>query len=264
MAFDIETYSRIGGRLDLDGLDLKTGFQARPLGPGALGCLQYMHDIEHHTVCYLRELLVTKAHEDPDVTTFLTIWNYEEHWHGEAIGEVLAAHGRPHGASRVASVRSSLKRSDRLRPMWFMLGSGLVPDLAAIHMVWGALNEWTTQAAYSLLIRREDHPVLTELLKRIMKQEGRHIDFYATQARARLEQSRTTQRLTRWALRKYWRPVGHGVRPDGETRHVIEYLFTGDEGRAAAERIDRNINRMPGLDGLNLVKGMIEGYGLAA
>jgi hypothetical protein len=264
MAFSIDTYSRIGGRLDLSGLDLKAGFQHRPLGPGALGCLQYMHDIEHHTVCYLRDLLVTRAHQDPDITTFLTIWNYEEHWHGEAIGEVLEAHGRPNGAARVAAMRSGLEKKDRFRPLWFILGSGLVPDMAAVHMVWGAVNEWTTQAGYSLLTRREDHPVLTELLKRIMKQEGRHIDFYATQARARLDESKATQRLTRWALRKYWHPVGHGVRPEAETRQVIEYLFAGAEGMAAAERIDRNIDRMPGLAGLHLIKGVVENYRAAA
>ncbi len=131
-------------------------------------------------------------------------------------------------------------------------------------MVWGALNEWTTQAGYSLLTRREDHPVLTELLKRIMKQEGRHIDFYSCEARSRLERSRVTQRLTRWALRRYWRPVGHGVRPEGETRQVIEYLFAGSEGMAAAERIDRNIDRMPGLAGLHLVRGVVEQYRMAA
>jgi hypothetical protein len=264
MAFDIDTYSRIGGRLELDGIDLAGGFKDRPLGPGALRCLQYMHDIEHHTVCYLRDLLVTRAHEDPDITTFLTIWNYEEHWHGEAIGEVLEAHGRPNGASRVAAVRAQMHRSDRLRPVWFILGSGLVPDMAAVHMVWGAVNEWTTQAGYSLLTRREEHPVLTELLKRIMKQEGRHIDFYATEARARLERSRNSQRITRWALKRFWRPVGHGVRPEDETRHLVRYLFSGDEGMAAAERIDRNVDRLPGLAGLHLVKGIVDRYRVAA
>jgi hypothetical protein len=139
-----------------------------------------------------------------------------------------------------------------------------VPDMAAIHMVWGAVNEWTTQAGYSLLTRREEHPVLTELLKRIMKQEGRHIDFYASEGRARLERSRATQRLTRWALRRFWRPVGHGVRPEAETRHLVEYLFSGDEGMAAAERIDRNVDRLPGLAGLDLIKGIVEKYRPAA
>jgi len=44
-----------------------------------------------------------------------------------------------------------------------------------------------------------------------MKQEGRHIDFYATQARTRLSDSRAAQRLTRWALDHFWSPVGTGV-----------------------------------------------------
>ena len=62
-----------------------------------------MHDVELHTICYLRDLLVTPAHADPDVTTFLSCWAYEELWHGEALGDVLAAHGRPSGAARVSA-----------------------------------------------------------------------------------------------------------------------------------------------------------------
>lgn len=58
-----------------------------------------MHDVEHHTSCYLRNLLNTRAHHDPDVTTFLTLWNFEEHWHGEALGRVLAAHGEAAGSA---------------------------------------------------------------------------------------------------------------------------------------------------------------------
>ena len=56
-------------------------------------------------------------------------------------------------------------------------------------MTWGAVNEWTTQAAYARLAQRADHPVLTELTKRIARQEGRHIDFYAAEARRRLGES---------------------------------------------------------------------------
>ncbi len=36
-------------------------------------------------------------------------------------------------------------------------------------------------------VQRAGHPVLTELLGRIMRQEGRHVDFYATEATRRLE-----------------------------------------------------------------------------
>ncbi len=69
-----------------------------------------MHDVELHTICYLRDLLVTPAHNDPDVTTFLSCWAYEELWHGEALGDVLAAHGRPSGAQRVDVAAPTTRR----------------------------------------------------------------------------------------------------------------------------------------------------------
>jgi hypothetical protein len=36
--------------------------------------------VENHTVCYLRNILVARAHKDPDLTSFLTMWNLEEYW----------------------------------------------------------------------------------------------------------------------------------------------------------------------------------------
>jgi hypothetical protein len=254
MAFDVDDYVRRGGRLKWDDLGLREAFTAAPLADGILRCLQYMHDIESHTICYLRDTLVTSAHADPSVTTFLTAWNYEEHWHGEAIGEVLAAHGRPSGRQRVADVRRGLSRKDRWRPLSFMIGSALLPDMVAVHMVWGAINEFTTQAGYGLLARKAGHPVLGELLRRIMRQEGLHIDFYVSEGARRLGASRATQRLVRMALNRFWRPVGHGVRPPEETDFVISYLFGSDEGTAAAARIDRRIAKLPGLSGLQLVQ----------
>jgi hypothetical protein len=82
------------GSLDLAGIDFDA-FTTHPLDGDTLRCLRYMHDVEHHTVCYLRDILVTRAHRDPELTAFLSMWVYEEFWHGEAIARVLAAHGDP-------------------------------------------------------------------------------------------------------------------------------------------------------------------------
>ena len=84
MGFDLDTYRSISAKLDTTDIDFSS-FRDRPLAPDVLRCLRYMHDVEIHTVCYLRDVLVTQAHKDPDITAFLTMWNYEEHWHGEAI-----------------------------------------------------------------------------------------------------------------------------------------------------------------------------------
>ena len=248
----MKTYQRLSEKLEMDDLDFDT-FRDQPLSPEALRCLRYMHDVENHTVCYLRDVLVTRAHRDPEVTSFLTLWNYEEFWHGEAIAAILAAHDEPAGNGRIAALRQRLPKGDAWKPLSFQLASRLTPHLTAVHMTWGAVNEWTTQAAYARLAKLADHQTLSELLRRIMKQEGRHIDFYATQARTRLSDSRAAQRLTRWALDHFWSPVGTGVVPDQEVRFLSTYLFGDPDGLAMADRIDRRVDRLPGLSGLNLL-----------
>jgi hypothetical protein len=256
MSFNIDTYRSISAKLDLDDIDFGS-FRDRPLDAQALRCLRYMHDVESHTVCYLRDVLVTRAHRDPEVTSFLTLWNYEEFWHGEAIAKILDAHDEQAGTSRVAALRQRLPKRDAWRPLTFQLASAITPHLTAVHMTWGAVNEWTTQAGYARLAKLAGHPTLSELLRRIMKQEGRHIDFYANQAKGRLTESRAAQRLTRWALRRFWAPVGSGVVPEPEVAFLRAYLFGDDDGRAMADRIDRRVDRLPGLEGLNLLRGAV-------
>ena len=257
MEFDLADYKRRTARLVVDDLDFGA-FRDAPLDPEALRCLRYMHDVEYHTVCYLRDLLLTPAHGDPVITAFLGFWVYEEYWHGEALAAVLAAHGEPAGEPRVEAVRRSLGWRDRVRPLTTTLGATLAGrDFVAVHMTWGAINEWTTQAGYGQLARRAGHPLLAELLGRIMRQEGRHIDFYASEAERRLAGSAKARRLTRLALRRLWRPVGSGVMPPAEITFLTEYLFGDDEGRDVARRIDRRVDRLPGLDGLHLLEGVV-------
>jgi hypothetical protein len=257
---DLATYKQHAARLDLTDLDLG-GFARDPLPDDALRCLRYMHDVENHTVCYLRDLLLTAAHKDPSITTFLTLWNFEELWHGEALAAVLAAHGE-RTEERVGAMRRRLGWKDRVGPLAHLAGSAVAGDsFIAVHMTWGAINEWSTQAGYARLAARANHPLLSELLRRIMRQEGRHIDFYAGEARRRLEQDRRAQRVTRFALKRLWTPVGSTVMPAPEARFLVGYLFEGDEGRAMAERIDRRIDRLPGLHGLELVTRAVAGHG---
>jgi hypothetical protein len=246
-------------RLDLEGIDFGS-FADHPPDEDSLRCLRYMHDVESHTMCYLRDVLVTRAHADPEVTAFLACWSYEEHWHGEAIARVLAAHGEVAGPPRVAATRRSLPRLDRVRPLLYIAGSALSAHMVTVHMTWGAVNEWTTQAGYGRLAAKSGHPVLSELLRRIMKQEGRHIDFYSGQARRRLVESPAAQRLTRFALRHYWRPVGSGLMSKDDVRFLIRHLFAGAgaDGAQAAARIDRQVERLPGLEGLGLVSGAVK------
>lgn len=251
----VDNYKALVRPLDTADLDFDI-YRAHPLPEPVLRCVRYMHDIEHHTVCYLRDLLVTSAHRDPEITTFLTFWSYEEYWHGEALARVLEAHGEPAGVVRIRRTRASTSIKDRLAPMLHWAGSAVAgSSLTAVHMTWGALNEWTTQAGYARLAKLSEHPTFAEMLRRIMRQEGRHIDFYASQAAARLSANPRAQRLTRMALTRWWSPVGSDVMPGPEVRHLITYLFGGAEGEDMARRIDRRLQKLPGLDGLDLALG---------
>jgi hypothetical protein len=256
MTTDIAKLVERSARLQIDDIDFDA-FTDQPLDDDALRCLRYMHDVEGHTICYLRDILATRVHRDAEITAFLACWSYEEHWHGHALGRVLDAHGETGGSRRIAAMRRTLPRSDQWRPTIFSAISWVSTQLPTVHMAWGAINEWTTQAGYRRLIERADHPVLTELLRRIMRQEGRHIDFYANQARERLNASTRARHFTRAALRRYWAPVGSGVMPPAEIEFLADYLFGDDEGREVARRLDRQIDRLAGLDGLHLVEGAV-------
>jgi hypothetical protein len=267
MRTTIDSYTARSGRLNLEGIEFDD-FKDQPLTPEALRTLCYMHDIEHHTICYLRDLLLTPAHSDPTITSFLSCWAYEEMWHGEAIGQVLEAHGEEAGAARIAPLREKRRRKQAMST-FSTIGSAAFAGRAfiALHMTWGAINEWTTQAGYGRLSEVANHPTLRELLKRIMKQEGGHIDFYASEAGRRLGESPKAQKLTSFALRHLWRPVGSGVMPKVEVGFMVRYLFDGPRGNDVARRIDRRVDRLPGQGGLHLLESAVtklSGHSFAA
>ena len=45
--------------------------------------------------------------------------------------------------------------------------------------------------------------------------------------------------------------------PDQEVDFLRTYLFGDEDGQAMAERIDRRVDRLPGLDGLRLLRGAV-------
>jgi hypothetical protein len=58
---------------------------------------------------------------------------------------------------------------------------------------------------------------------------------------------------------RLWTPVGAGVKSQEEVDALALYLF-GDsvEGREAIREIDRNVQEMPGLEGLTLLEDVLD------
>jgi rubrerythrin len=264
--FDLDRYLRGSRKVDLGGVEWDR-VRDHPLTPSEARCLAYMMDIESHTVIFLRDLLATRAANEPDVTAFLSCWAYEELWHGEAFSRFLGEAGYELGpdGERVfgdSPFPSRYARNSRIRELlggkgaWShvgsMVGSQLVKDFVAVHMAWGAANELSTLQSYHRIIAKTEHPVLVQLLQAIIKDERRHFAFYRSQARRRLARSPNARKVVRWALDHVWAIVGTGVRPQAETDHVVLTLFGDADGLAAAKEMDRTMSELPGLHGLTI------------
>jgi hypothetical protein len=272
--FDLDRYLRASKRLDLSQIAWDD-IPSHRLDDGAVMCMHYMMDIETHTVIYLRDLLATRAANEPQITAFLSCWVYEELWHGEAFSDFLRAYGievpaeaklpdgrtpLPTRASRTSRLREQLGVGHRLSLLPTMLGSMAFRDFVALHMTWGAINELTTLTGYHALIRRCPHPVLHEMLQRVIQDERRHFAFYRAQAKARLERApRRTRRLVRWILERFWTPVGAGVKSDEEVDALVLYLFGHDpQGRELVRDLDATVAEIPGLGGLTLLEEVLD------
>src|SRR3954453_23204594 len=272
--FDLDRYLRASKKLDLGALDWDD-IPRHELTDGDVMCMHYMMDIETHTVIYLRDLLGTRAANDPQITAFLSCWVYEELWHGEAFSDFLRAYGievpaepklpdgstpMPTRAKRPARFREQMGVGQQLSRLPPMMGSLLLRDFSALHMTWGAINELSTLTGYHQLIRRSTHPVLHQMLRRGTQDEPRHFAFYRAQAKARLTRAgKPTRRAVRWMLETLWTPVGAGVKSDEEVDSLVLHLF-GDssEGREGVREIDAMVQELPGLEGLTLSEDYLE------
>jgi hypothetical protein len=249
---DIESYAARSRALDLSGIRWDD-VPRYPLTPEVLRTLRYMQDIETHTIVYLRTVLSTRAMDDPEVATFLACWFYEETFHGRALARFLEAAGHP---------VDPRPRSRMNFPQWAearatAIVARLWREFVGVHMTWGAINELTTLVGYQRLEQLAGHPVLSELLARIMRDESKHFAFYYHQA-GRWLAGPGAARVARLLVDHFWAPVGSGVQPDAETRFLAAYLLTGEEGRRAARRVDDTIRGLPGFGGVDLLEAWVE------
>ncbi len=233
--------------IDLDGIDWDA-IPRHPIPDDVLRILLYMQDVESHTVVFPRTIFSRRALDDEYVGPFLICWLYEEGMHGRALAKFLDCAGRPVPPRQHGRVTLF----DRLDRAVTRMMSAAWKDFVALHMTWGAVHECTTIQAYRRLAQQNDHPVLNELLRRIVRDEARHFAFYMWQARQRLARPRVA-RAVRAIMSRFYTAVGAAHQPAPLARWVSGFLFDGQAGRKAAAHVDQTIGTLPGFSGATLL-----------
>ena len=216
--------------------------------------LKFFADVESQTVYYFLEVAKLQVVRDPELLTFLTMWNYEEYFHYHAITRLLTECGVPveSATERSTQVRASARFKASFEDFLQTMMAKLMPKrFVSLWMFWGAIQECLTMQAYEEIIRSTNNPVLEEMFKRIAKQERRHFAYYFNQARDRLDNNKANQRFCRFVVNKFYAPVGSGVKSESESVQLIARLFPGDRIIEVMSYIEKRMAQLPGMEGLD-------------
>lgn len=202
------------------------------------------------TLVYLRSIINTCAIEDPDTVAFLSCWAYEEFFHGKTIGQFLTACGIEFGHTRLAEVQKGTAFTEWLKDIGASFVCQMSRHFHGSYLTYGAVSELSTLEGYGVLAARTQNPILAEILHRLAKDERRHFSFYYNKAKTELR-GRNAQRLATFIMKRFWLPVGGGVKPDAEVNWILKYILQGPEGEVIPRRIDETIAKLPGFDWFN-------------
>ncbi len=250
---DIATHLAVSQKVDIEGLDWELA-RTHGLTQQEINSLLYFADVESQTVHYFLEVSRLKVSRDPELLTFLTMWNYEEYFHSYAITRLLEECGVkvPTASERAEEVR----KNARFKAKFEDFGQGMIAKtmpktFIGLWMFWGSLQECLTTQAYEELARNTSNPVLAELCKRIARQERRHFAYYFNQAKDKLEGQPWIQKFTRGIANLFYAPVGGGVKTDEEGARLVAELFPQDRIFEVMSYIEKRMAQLPGMEGLD-------------
>lgn len=226
-----------------------------PLDEKFVPVLLYMRDVETLTDMYYSELRRTPTGKDTVISKFMERWSAEEQTHGELLNRFLNEAGIETDETWQRQIKKSVSKFYTFNAYLLTSLTNLVgKKFTATHMTFGAIHEMSTAQGYRRLINLANHPVLTEILYGIIREESAHTNFYRSVARIELKNSEFAQKLARFVVKKFWAPVGQGAKATRETNYIIATLFGGEEGlRWVDEKITRRIQELPGFNGLTSI-----------
>jgi len=232
-----------------------------PLDKQFVPVLLYMRDVETLTDMYHRELLRTPTGKDPVIAKFMERWGVEELTHGEVINRFLNEAGIVTDEKWQGQVRKTVSKVYRLNTYLITSLTNLVgKKFTATHMTFGAIHEMSTGLGYRRLIELADHPVLTQILNAILREESAHTQFYRSAALIELKKNELSRRIARSVIEHFWQPVGQGSLRKSRTHYMINTLFGGVDGLALLEKtVSNRVKQFPGFADLTRITETVKG-----
>lgn len=227
-----------------------------PLDEKFVPVLLFMRDVETLTEVYHQHLLKTPTGKDKIISRFMERWGVEEITHGEVINRFLNEAGiRTDENWQQSESRKDISLSYKMNiAVTTMLANCIGKKFTGAHMAYGAINEMCTLQSYRRLIDLADHPVLTHILRALMKEESVHTQFYWSVARIELQKSNIARQIARSVIKNFWVPVGQGAKTVIDANNTVVTLFGGNGG---LEILDKNVTQraqaLPGFEKVNTV-----------
>jgi Mn-containing catalase len=223
--------------------------------------LLYMRDVEILTDMYYEELRRTPTGKDAVIKKFMERWGVEELAHGELIDRFLNESGVETSKNWKTEVRQNVPKFYTFNTRILTTLTNLIgTQFTATHMTFGAINELSTAQGYRRLTELANHPVLTQIIRGIMREESAHTQFYWSIAKLELKKSAFARRVARFVVKNFWSPVGQGAKPKTQSDYTIATLFEGADGLERVERnISQRVQQLAGFEGLNTISERIKG-----
>lgn len=232
-----------------------------PLDERFVPVLLYMRDVETLTDMYHREMQRTPTGKDPYISKFMERWGVEEVTHGEVLNRFLNEAGHETDENWQAQVRSDVSHLYNAH-MYLIttLTNFIGKKFTATHMTFGAIHEMSTAQGYRRMSTLADHPVLTQILNAIIREEAAHTKFYWSVARLELRKNEFAQKIARFVIDNFYAPVGQGSLAKKRTEYAIGTLFGDIDSLDVIDKtVTQRVRQLPGFADITKINEAIGG-----
>lgn len=231
--YDVAAYVRQArGKIPVD-LEAAEPLGADPRDEALRRDLAFVWRLDSAGLSETRAVLTTWTTNEARITAFIATWAYERFWFARAARDLLTADGDVPRAPR-RGLRGRLRGLyvERILPVVAPVWTTLVGEpVVAGHMARLAVQESALQAAYRALLPRlsgEAHRVVSEIVRR----RDTIIEFFRTEAAARIARSRAEAAAARVHLGAGWAPLRVVGVADADERRALSSIFSTADARA--------------------------------